>query len=361
MATLKVYSERILNNIRKLNSYLGSRDAQWSMVTKMLGGNRKVLESFLHDDSMKQIHSLADSRISNLKTIKSIRPDLVTMYIKPPAPTIAKSIVNYADISTNSSLRTIEALNAAAKAEGKIHRVVVMIEMGELREGVLRENILKFYDRIFNLSNIGVIGIGTNLGCMYGIEPTYDKLIQLNLFKQLIDAKFDQNLELVSAGSSITLPLIPKGKIPKGINHYRIGESVFLGVSPLDNKRFNGLSTTAFEFCAEVLELEKKSNVPDGRLSEASIGHTALDEFEDTEHEESYRAIVDFGVLDVDVNNLTPKDKDVEFFGTTSDMTVYDLGQKKNLSRVGGQLKFVPNYMAAARLLNSKYVSIEVI
>lgn len=361
MASLKVYTDRIIQNINKLNEYLGSQGIEWSLVTKMLNGNSDVLSKILLDPVIKNVHSIADSRLSNLKVIKKIDPNLVTMYIKPPALSQAKNVIKYADISMNSSLKTIEVLNEEAKRQNKNHRIIVSIEMGELREGVLRENILQFYDKVLNLSNITVIGIGTNLGCMYGIEPTYDKLIQLSLFEQLIEAKFGKNLELVSGGSSITLPFSQQQKLPAGANHFRIGEAAFLGVSPLNNKKFKNLSTTAFEFQGEILELEKKSYQPDGVIGEGSVGHISEEVENNNGLNESYRAVLDFGVLDVDVNNLTPKHKSISFFGTTSDMTVYDLGGTKLHSKVGDKVRFTPNYMAAARLLNSRYVEIDIL
>jgi predicted amino acid racemase len=288
--------------------------------------------------------------------IKEINPGIVTMYIKPPAVNLAKTIIKYVDISLNTSYRTIEALNAEAGAAGKKHRVIIMVELGELREGILRENILSFYERIFEFENIIVEGIGTNLGCMYGVEPTYDKLIQLNLYKMLIEAKFKKKLKLVSAGSSITLPLIKQKKIPEGINHFRVGESAFMGVSPFDNKKFMNLSKNAFEFSAEVLEVEKKELVPDGNIGEAAIGYISKLDNPDN-NQSSYRAIVDFGEVDVNVDNIVPKTKSIKFLGTTSDMTVYDIGNKTNNIRVGRQINFNPNYMAVARLMNSRYVT----
>ncbi|MBN1300906.1 MAG: alanine racemase [Melioribacteraceae bacterium] len=356
MAVLKVNTNIIIGNIRKLSSYLNQNNITWSLVTKILNGNRAILERILQDNSIKSTHSVGDSRISNLKLIKQINPDIVTMYIKPPAVNLAKTIINYVDISLNTSYRTIKALNDEAGKAGKRHRVIVMIELGELREGILRENILSFYEEIFKLKNIVVEGIGTNLGCMYGVEPTYDKLIQLNLYKMLIEAKFNKSLNLVSAGSSITLPLINQQKIPVGVNHFRIGESAFMGVSPFDNKKFMNLSGNAFDFSAEVLEVEKKEYIPDGNIGDASIGSTA--NLQDVENNStSYRAIVDFGELDVNAENIKPKDKNVKFFGTTSDMTVYDIGERSNKIKVGSQIHFNPNYMAVARLMNSKYVA----
>lgn len=358
MATLTIDSKKIVENIIKLDNYLSKNDIQFTLVTKILCGYKPALEKIVTDENIKRLHSVGDARISNLKVVKEIRPDVVTMYIKPPAITQIKNVVKYADISFNSSERTIEALNEEASKEGKIHRVVVMIEMGELREGVLRDNILNFYSKIFNLPNIEVIGIGTNLGCMYGIEPTYDKLIQLNLYKLLIEQKFNKKLELVSAGSSITLPLLGNKRLPKGANHFRIGETAFLGVDLLNNKKFRNLSTNTINFSADILELEKKSKIPDGILSDASIGTTVDPEsLEGGRYDDTYRAIVDFGELDVDVENLSPKDERIKFFGTTSDMTVYDLGIENGKYKVGGKLDFFPNYMAVARLMNSRYVT----
>lgn len=356
MGTLKINVKNILGNIQKLNDYFSENNVEWTLITKMFGGEKEVLEKILVDESIKNIHSIGDARISNLRAIKKIKPDLVTMYIKPPAVNQVPNIIKYADISMNSSYETISELNKEAKKQGKIHRVIVMIEMGELREGILRENIVDFYRRIFNLDNINVIGLGTNLGCMYGIEPTYDKLIQLSLFRLLLEEKFKRKIDLISGGSSITLSLLKQNRLPKGINHLRIGETAFFGIDLISGKKFKNLSQNTFDFSAEILELEWKSNQPDGVQSDASIGHTV--DYSKLPSE-SWRAIADFGVMDVDVNDLTPKDKDVRFFGTTSDMTVYTLGESKKKYKVGGKIHFEPNYMAIARLMNSRYVTRE--
>ena len=353
MATLTIETRKILSNIRKLDKFLQSKGITWSLITKMTMGDPLVLKKILTDDYIKNLHSVGDARLSNLKTIKNIDPNLETIYIKPPAIKYAKQVVECADISLNSSSRTIIELNKAAKAMGKIHKVIVMIELGELREGVLRDKILGFYERIFELEYIDIIGLGTNLGCMYGIEPTYDKLIQLSLYKMLLEMKFEKKIPLVSGGSSITLPLITK-KFPKEINHFRIGETAFHGVSLDDGSRFRNLSLDAFDFSAEIIELEKKENVPDGIIGDANIGHTA--NYDENNIIFTHKAIVDFGSIDVEVNDLSVLDQHVKFVGVTSDMTVFDLGNNKNNYKVGDLLHFKPNYMATARLMNSKYI-----
>jgi ornithine racemase len=360
MAELIIHTEEIKDNIRKLSAFFKEHSIHWSLVTKVFSGDIGFLENVLTEDVLKDIHSVGDSRLSSLKNLKKVNPRMRTIYIKPPAAIYAHEIVQYADISLNSSYKTIVELNKAAKEQGKVHRVIIMIEMGELREGVNRDGLIDFYARVFDLSNIEVIGLGSNLGCMYGVEPTYDKLLQLTLYKELISAKYNKDLKFVSGGSSITLPLIEKGIVPVDVNHFRVGEAVFFGTSPLDNEQFKDLSHNTFEFHANIIELEEKGVVPDGIISEANIGHTA--EYDEKDISEmTYKAILDFGLLDVDREDMALDEKTGKFVGITSDMTVIDIGNNKSGDgkrrfKVGDTICFKPNYMAVARLLNSKFI-----
>ena len=315
----------------------------------------------LTDEVIKNIDSVGDSRLTSLKNLKEVNPAMRTIYIKPPAKIYADDIIKYADISLNSSFTTIIALNEAAKKVNKVHQVIIMVELGELREGINRTQLMSFYEKVFELSNINIIGIGSNLGCMYGIEPTYDKLLQLSLYKELISAKFNKELKYVSGGTSITLPLIENKVIPKEINHFRIGEAVFFGVSPLENKQFKELSVDAFEFTANIIELEEKKMIPDGIISDANIGHSAVFDTQDISGT-SIKAILDFGLLDVDQKDIEFIDATLNFVGITSDMLVIDIGKNKTEEgnqkyKIGDKIHFKPSYMAVARLLNSKFIA----
>lgn len=355
-----MYPDKIIDNISKMNEYCNRYNKEWTLVTKVLSGYRPLLQKILQQDIIQDIHSIGDSRISSLKIIKNINPKLVTMYLKPPSAINIKKIITYADISLNTELTTISRLNTEAKNQGKTHKILIMMEMGELREGVVREKFLEFYSKIFDLPNIEIIGIGTNLGCMYGIEPTFDKLIQLSLYKQLIEVKFKRNLHLVSGGSSITLPLLGKGKVPRGINHLRIGQAIFLGTSPLTNKKFSNLSTNAFEFDAHIVEFKQKEIIPDGIIGEGNVGHATMPSPE-VEGNKEYKAVLDFGVVDVDIHNIKPKDAEAQFVGTTSELTVYSLGESPKKYQTGTCLRFSPDYMAVARLMNSRFIEKEIV
>jgi ornithine racemase len=360
MAELRINVGEIRNNIQKLNTFLSENNIKWSLITKVFSGDKEFMNQVLTPDLIQGIHSVGDSRLSSLKTLREVNSDMITIYIKPPAKAHVDEVVKYADISLNSSLDTIKELNKAAQKQRKIHKVIIMIEMGELRKGVNREYLANFYEKVFNLSNIEVVGIGSNLGCMYGIEPTYDKLLQLSLYKELIELKHGSRLDLISGGSSITLPLVENKTIPQDINHFRIGEAAFFGTSPLKNQQFLGLNTDTFNFYAQIIELEEKSIVPDGVISEASIGQSAEFEVADL-GKTTTKAILDFGLLDVDQEGLTADDKDIKFVGITSDMTVIDIGDNtdangKKKYKVGDMICMNPSYIAVARLLNSKFI-----
>jgi predicted amino acid racemase len=360
MAELIIFKNKIQNNIKYLSEYFKSKNINWSLVTKVFSGDKEFLKNVLTDDVIENIDSIGDSRLTSLKNLKEVNPDMRTIYIKPPAKIYADEIIKYADISLNTSFTTIRALNEAAKKSNKIHQIIIMVELGELREGVKRTELMSFYEKVFQLSSIDIIGIGSNLGCMYGIEPTYDKLLQLSLYKELISAKFNKDLKYISGGTSITLPLIENDEVPKDINHFRIGEAVFFGISPLDNEQFKELSIDTFEFTANIIELEEKKIVPDGIISDGNIGHSADFDKEDLTVT-SIKAILDFGLLDVDQKDIEFIDTELEYVGITSDMIVIDIGENKtkeggNKYKIGDKIHFKPNYMAVARLLNSKFI-----
>lgn len=360
MAELQINISQIRDNIKTLSSYFKKHDIKWSLITKVFSGDKEFMAQILTPDIIKDIHSVGDSRLSSIKNLKALNKDLETIYIKPPAQAYIDEVVQYADISLNSSYKTISALNEAAKKQKKTHKIIIMVELGELREGVNRDDLSDFYQKVFQMSNIEVVGLGSNLGCMYGVEPTYDKLLQLNLYKELIEVKHGSKLNLISGGSSITLPLIENKTMPKDINHFRIGEAAFFGTSPFYNKQFLELNTDTFRFNAQIIELEEKGIVPDGNIGDASIGHSV--EFTDKDlGKTTYKAILDFGLLDVDQEGLTALDEDIKFVGITSDMTVIDIGDNidKNGNKkykVGDKICMDVNYISVARLLNSKFI-----
>ena len=321
------------------------------MVTKLLSGNRLFLAEVLNTG----ITQAADSRVSNLKTIKQLHPEIETIYIKPPPKRSIPGVVRYADISMNTEVETIRLLSDEAGKQQKKHKVIIMIELGELREGVLGEELMDFYSNVFKLKNIEVVGIGTNLTCLYGVLPNHDKLIQLSLYEQLIEAKFNKQIPYVSGGSSVTIPLIFQKLLPSGINHFRVGESLFLGTDVYHDTTLENMHPDVFRLYSEIIELSEKPVVPIGEMGTNVEGNEFNFKEEDI-GQKTYRAILDLGLLDVDKQHITPIDKDIEYLGGSSDMMVIDLGQNKQGYQVGDLIEFSMDYMGTLRAINSRYI-----
>jgi len=227
--------------------------------------------------------------------------------------------------------------------------------MGELREGVMRDELIEFYAKVFELKNIEVVGIGTNLTCLYGVLPNHDKLIQLSLYERLIEARFNKQIPYVSGGSSVTIPLMFQNLLPKGINHFRVGETLFLGTDVYHNTSFENMHNDVFMLYAEIIELIEKPVVPMGEIGFNVEGET-IEIDKNRIGETSFRAILDLGLLDVDKEHIKSVDPEIVIAGASSDMLVVDLGDNSKKYKVGDLVTFTMDYMGTLRILNSKYI-----
>jgi ornithine racemase len=351
MAFIELDKHKLTHNFRFLNELFSSNGIYWGVVSKLLCGNKHYLRTLL-ELGVKEVH---DSRISNLRAIKQINESVQTVYIKPPPRRGLSSLVRYADVSFNTDLETIRLLSAEANRQHKMHKIIIMIEMGDLREGVMGDSLIEFYGSIFKLPSIKVIGIGTNLNCLNGVMPSHDKLIQLSLYKQLIEATFKIKIPWVSGGSSVTIPLLMKKMLPKGVNHFRIGETLYFGNNLVTGETIDGMMKDAFTLFAEIVELIEKPKVPIGELGFNVAGETVEVDEEDR-GETSYRALLDIGLLDVDPKNLFPVKTGLEVSGASSDMLALDLGENPYHLKSGDLVAFHLDYMGVLSILNSNYI-----
>ena len=356
MAYVTLNKTKLRENYNYLDNLFTGNNIKWSVVSKMLSGNKVFLNELLNFD----IKQISDSRISNLKVIKSICPGIETIYIKPPAKRAIQDVVKYADISMNTEIETIRMISAEAEKQNKTHKIIIMIELGELREGVMRDDFIRFYEKVFELDNIEVVGIGANLSCLNGVLPNHDKLIQLSLYEQLIEAKFNRQIPFVSGGSSVTIPLINQNLLPKGINHFRVGETLFLGTNVYNDTKLENMHSDVFRLYSEIIELIEKPKVPMGEMGTNLEGKSFDFKSKDT-MKTSYRAIIDLGLLDVEMNHLTLIDKSLKMIGASSDMIVVDLDTNESNYKVGDLIEFKMDYMATLRIMNSRYIDKKVI
>ena len=351
MAYLKLYRNKLKHNHQYLQDLFLSNAIEWGVVSKLLCGN----ELFLKELVRLGVSEFHDTRISNLKTIKEIIPTAQTVYIKPPAKRQIPSVIKYADVSFNTDFTTIQALSAEAVLQKATHKVIIMVEMGDLREGVMGEQIVEFYQKIFQLPNIDIVGLGTNLNCLNAVMPSQDKLIQLSLYKQLIETKFDVHIPWISGGTSVTVPLLLNRQLPKQVNHFRVGEFLFFGLDLFTNKTINGMYDDVFRLYAQIIELYEKPKVPIGEQGFNVSGDTPVYSADDY-GKLSFRAILDVGLLDCNPRYLIADDENIDIIEASSDMLVIELHQNEKGYAVGDMISFKLKYMGVLGIMNSNYI-----
>jgi ornithine racemase len=351
MAYLKLYRDKLKHNYDFLQNLFEDHDIEWGVVTKLFCGNEDYIREVINLGA-REIH---DSRVSNLKVIKSIDPEVQTVYIKPPPKKYIPEIVKYADVSFNTELETIRLLSEEAVKQDRKHMIIIMIEMGDLREGVMREELIDFYGEIFRLPNIEVIGLGTNLNCLHGVMPSSDKLIQLALYKQIIELKFNRKIRWVSGGTTVVLPLVLRGDLPDSVNHFRVGEALYFGVDLFSGDIIDGMEPSVLELFTQVIEIHEKPLIPSGELAANPQGET-LEIDEELYGKTAFRAILDIGYLDIQPDFLIPKSKDIEIVDASSDMLVVNVGQNERDLKVGDMVRFQLKYVGALGLMNSNYI-----
>ncbi len=352
MNRLMVNLEALQHNIQVIDDWMRAADASWTLVTKVLCG---------HTDTMRAlqalgVRSIGDSRLGNLQAAERALNEYEAWYLRLPHPTAIPRIVQLADVSLNSEIGTIKALDEEARRQDRIHRVVIMIELGDLREGILPGTLIRFYDQIFNLQNIEVLGIGANLGCLSGSVPNIDQLTQLVLYHELLELKFDRELPLISAGSSVILPLLHDKQVPKGVNHYRIGESVFLGTNLITGETLPGLRSDAMTLEAEIVEIKEKSLIPLGDSSSTVSTFQSLELAELQPGQRGYRAVLTLGHLDTAIEGLRPLNPEFQIAGASSDLMVVNLGEEPVGLCIGDTIKFRLDYGALARAMAGRYI-----
>lgn len=356
MAFLNLYKNKLKDNFEFLKARFHENGVAWGVVSKILCGNEIYLKELI-SLGVDEIH---DSRISNLAKVKELNANIQTVYIKPSSKRNLSKVVQFADVSLNSELNTIKWISEEAVKQKKNHKVIIMVETGDLREGVMGDHLVEFYSKVFELPNIEVIGLGTNLNCLNGIMPSADKLIHLSLYKQIIELKFSKKIPWVSAGTSVTIPLMLNKQLPQGVNHFRVGETLYFGLDLFEEKVIEGMHGDVFELFAEIIEMQEKPLLPSGNLASNPQGET-MEIDESLYGQSSFRAILDIGLLDVDPKYLIPDDGEFEILGASSDMLILNLGENPENYKVGDLIKFKLKYMGALAILNSDYIEKKVV
>ncbi len=339
---VKKYEE----NVRYMQGLCRDNGLTMMAVTKVFCAAQPLVDVL----NELNVDFIADSRIENLEAMKT---DQKKVLLRLPSIHEAERVIQHTDLSLNSEIKTVEALNEAAGRLGRCHGVILMIDIGDLREGVFyKENVLNTIREIKALKHIDLTGIGTNLTCFGGIVPTADTLKKLidviDMAKRMLKTEF----EIVSGGNSSHIHLLLKGKEIPEVNNLRLGESLILGRETAYGKTIDNMHQDVITLEADLIEIKHKPSFPEGEIGMNAFGQ--VPKFDD--YGLMKRGILAIGKQDVDYHEIIPYDTRIRLVGSSSDHIIVDLTNTENDYQVGDVLKFKLSYGSLLSVMTSKYV-----
>ncbi len=342
----------IERNARAIVELCSSAGIEVTGVTKAVFGRPEVARAMLRGG----VTSIGDSRLDNITRLREGGIDVPIMLIRPPSLGSVAAAVADVSVSLHSDLVMLERIGAAAHAAGDVHDVILMVDLGERREGVLPEDLRRLASDAVALPGVRVVGVGTNLTCFAGLLPTVENMNRLVELADEVERDCGIELEWISAGSSSALPLLAMGEMPERVDNLRIGEAVLLGRETAHHRPWPGTVQDAVLLRAEVVEVKDKPAPPAGPRADRTFMHAPS-----PESASGRRALVALGRADVDVEGLTPLDEGHRLLGAASDYLVVDVSHAVEPVAVGDTVTYALDYSALVTAMASIGVATHVV
>lgn len=342
-----INTKKILHNVKTVVRIANENGMNVAGVTKGFCAHKDIVRAYVQGG----VKYLTDARIINLKRLEEF--DIPKLLSRIPMLSEVEDVVRYSDYSLNSELVTMQALSCEALRLNKIHGVIIMVDLGDLREGYFKEEeVYEVIERINDLEGLKLAGIGTNLTCYGGLIPNKELLNRLIDISEKIGDIFHMKLEIISGGNSSTINLLNTDKL-EGINNLRLGESIMCGTESAYGGVIPETYNDAFTLEAEVIEIKDKPSVPTGgKIGKDSFGNTPY--FIDRGIRK--RIICAIGKQDIDLETIYPIDKDLIVLGGSSDHLILDGSDSLIDYKIGDIVKFNIHYVSILRAMTSEYV-----
>lgn len=356
---LEIRLDQVRHNASVLVGRLARRGIGVTGVTKATLGSPEVARELL----VAGVASIGESRVENIEALRAAGVAAPVTLIRSPMLSQVDRVVAHAEVSLNTELDVVVALSAAAGEQRRPHGVVLMVELGDLREGILAADLVAVVGRALRLPHIVVRGIGTNLACQSGVTPDEENTAELSQLVGSLEARFGVTFDIVSGGNSATLDWALGSPDVGRVTDLRLGESILLGREPLERQPIEGLHTDAFTLVAEVIESKIKPGQPWGSRGETAFGPAGAcpDErvpgdagVDLADGEETSRVILALGRQDVDPDGLVAPDG-LKILGASSDHLVLDAGAAR--PAVGAEVRFGLGYRALLAAMTSPFVT----
>jgi len=342
---LEIDLSKLRSNAKNLVTQFGTRGIGITGVTKSFLGEPRIANCLVSAG----IISLGDSRIENIIRMKEANMQAHFTLIRTPSINDAHEVVSYTDVSFNTELSIIAALSKSAIEQKKVHDIVLMVEMGDLREGIPIQELGTTFEKVLKMKGVRIVGLGTNLACLSGVRPTRYNMDKLSRLAGIYERSYGITLHLISGGNSANFDWLQENDNVGRINNIRLGEVILLGRETLSRRHIEGLHLDAITLVAEVIESKIKPSLPEGQTGQDAFGNTPI--FENKG--KMLRSIIALGKQDVHVGGLMPI-LDVDILGSSSDHIILDT--TRTPLHVGDKIRFGVNYAALLSSMTSPFV-----
>lgn len=342
---IHVDGEKIRQNTQAIVDVCGSSGIEVVGVTKACCGHPDVARALLAGG----VTMLAESQLSHVRRLRRAGIDVDVMLLRLPRLSQVDEVVRQTQVSLNSEVDTVRALSRAAVSQNLQHRVILMIETGDRREGIMPEQATAAAKAVANLPAIELLGLGANLACIGGVVPTESNTRLLIEVVERVEQTLGVTFPVVSGGHTSNLDLLLRGGMPPRVNQLRIGEALLLGVNSTTGNPIPAPHQDAFTVFAEVVEVKTKPSLPEGEIAVDAFGRKP--EWEDLGLRR--RAVLAIGEQAIYVQGLRPKRDGVWIVGASSDHLVMDVTDAIPPVHLGDELAFDPIYASVATAMTS--------
>jgi len=353
---MEINLDAIQNNARVLCDLCAATGISVAGVIKFSDGDPRVARAYAAGGCAQ----IAVSRASHLRQVKEAVPDKELLLTRSPTQGDLTDTARYADLGLYADADLLEALDRAAEREGTRPGVILMLDVGDLREGVpdIRE-LVSLAMLCEKLPYLRLRGVGASHACLNGVLPTPENLAFLIEGAEAVERAIGRRLEIISGGSSINLRLLQSGvnQMPPRINHLRLGGTI---ANPMNIRlgrglTFPGLREDSVMLTAEIIEIHVKDSAP-----KSSTKNWAGQTITRVDKGRRLRAILALGSQDVgDACTMIPLESGAEIVGCSSDHTVVDLTDTSKTWRSGDTLTFSLRYSNMLCAFTGRHVGID--
>jgi ornithine racemase len=327
---LEIHLDKVFQNAEFIVKKLGVLGIKTVGITKGCAGDLSIAGAMISAG----VAAIGDSHFQNIVKLKQGGVNFPFWMIRNPLSKQLSQIIENTEISFNSETSTIQRIADQNALSNSSHQVVIMVEVGDLREGIYPKDLGKFLNGLNTTARNSIAGIGATLGCLTHDQPARQHLELVTEAADMFKRHLGRPPQIVTLGGSCLIPLMLENpNLLRGVTHLRVGEAILLGMDGLGNQ-IDGLHQDAIELVAEVIEVHDHPKLgKDAREVAVGVGYQDMD------------------APDTQVTSILES----KIIASTSDHTVLSCPSDMDV-KVGAEVHFRLSYKAMLRAFISPYV-----